>query len=305
MGDVAVPVVRMRAGVVVSGAGAGEFAVNVDGAAPPAYWPAGYIPTLGDAVRVLMVDGQAQVLGPVIDGQRPGEGTVSGAPSGGVIPVDTVSGTVRARYTGTAPGIGDVVFLDWQMTTPRVLPGIASTAPTPAEILEPDAPPPPPPSQGGTLSVTALDSGTWSSRGVWDSYYGTHLTQGSYGGRSYSGAWFYGDAPGQIQGRNVTALRLRLGGRRRMGSYNAPLNLQIRMHNSRTRPGGEVAHIAGPHVVTLAPNAGPQWVALDPAWGQYIADNGGGISIAGGTYGGVTGIGEDPASGQLQLDWRA
>ncbi|WP_087507934.1 hypothetical protein [Cellulomonas iranensis] len=305
MAEPPIPAVRLRPGLVVGTTTPGVLAVNVDGARPPVWWPAGYIPTAGDAVRVLVVDGEASVLGPVIGGQRPEGGTVAGAAAAGVVPVDTVAGTVQARYTGDAPQIGSVVFLDWQMTTARILPGVVSPLPPPTTPgAGPGEPAGPPPSSSGTLTVTALDSGTWSSRGVWDSYYGTHLTQGSYGGRTYAGAWFYGAAPQQAAGRTVTAIRLRLGARRRMGSYNAPLVLQLYRHTSATRPGGDVARVAGPHTITLAPSAGAQWVDLPVAFGQALADTGGGIAIAGGTYGGITGIGEDPASGQLQIDWR-
>lgn len=305
MADTPIPVVRLLPGVVVDRAGAaGTFDVNVNGSRPPVWWPAGYIPTAGDAVRVLLVDGQAQVLGPVIDGQRPGEGTVSGGASAGLVPVDTTSGTVHARYTGTAPGIGDAVFLDWQMTTPRVLAGVATAVPDPTPGGGPDQPAPPPPSAAGVHHVAALDSGTWSSRGVWDSYYGSHLTQGSYSGRSYTGAWFYGAAPQQIAGRTVTRFQIRLGARRHMGSYNSALSLNLYLHSSGSRPGGDVTRIAGPHTVVLPPGAGPMWVDLPTSWGQGLSTGLGGIGIGGGSYGGVTGVGGDPASGQLAFDWR-
>lgn len=306
MGSRPIPVVKVDPGVVVPRPGvAGAFDVNVGGARPAVWWPAGYIPTSGDAVRVLLVDGQAMVLGPVIGGQRPGQGTVSGAASSGTVPVDTVAGTLAARYTGTAPSIGDEVFLDWQMSTPRLLPGVASSVPTPPDPVEPDAPAPPPPTQGGMLSVTALDSATWSSAGAWDSYYGTAVVQGSYSGRSYSGAWFYGDQARQLAGRTFDALRIRLGARRHMGNYNSPLDLQLWLHGNPGRPGGDVSRLDGPFAVTLAPGAGAQWVAIPAAWAHHMANNGGGIGVTGGSYGGVTGIGEDPASGQLQIDWRA
>ncbi len=301
-----VPVVRLKVGVVVTAEGGG-LAVNVDGGMPPVWWPAGYIPQPGDAVGVLLVNGMGVVHSPVIRGQRPLTGTVEGAPSSGTVPVGTAAGTLACRYVGDPPDIGELVRLDWQSTTPWVWPSTAAALPLPGapNPAVPGGPSAPPTATGGTLPVTALDSGTWSSRGAWDSYYGTHLTQGAYGGRSYSGAWFYGAAPQQIAGRTVAGLRIRVGARRHMGSYNAPLALQLFLHSAPTRPGGDVARVAGPHVVTLAPGAGAGWVDLPAEWGQALADNGGGIGIAGGTYGGVTGIGEDPASGQLQIDWRA
>lgn len=306
MADAPIPVVRVLPGLVVPRAGvSGAFDVVVNGARPQVMWPAGYIPASNDAVRVLLVDGQAQVLGPVIDGQRPGSGTVAGAASGGLVPVDTASGTLNARYTGTAPSLGTLVFLDWQMTTPRVMPGAAASLPTPDAPEAPAPPPPPPSSTGGALSVAALDSGTWSSRGVWDGYYASHLTQGSYGGRTYSGAWFYGDAVRQLEGRTITRLQVRLGARRRMGNYNSALTLNLWLHGNPTRPGGDVSRLDGPFPVAISPNAGPQWVDVPAAWGTHMATSGGGLGISGGSYGGVTGVGADPASGQMTIDWRA
>ncbi|WP_163275322.1 hypothetical protein [Cellulomonas iranensis] len=296
-------VVRLLSGVVVD-AGSGALAVDVDGSRPPVWWPAGYIPQVADRVKVLLVDGAAVVLGPVIAGQRPLTGTVSGAPSSGTVPVTTAGGVVPCRYVGTAPAIGALVRLDWQSTTPWVWPSAAATVPTP-DPVDPGAPPPPPSATSGTLTVAAADSGTWSSRGVWDSYYATHLTQGSYGGRSYAGAWFYGAAPRQAAGRTVTATRVRVGARRRMGSYNAALPLNLYLHTSPSRPGGDVTRVAGPHTVLLVPGAGPQWVDVPASWGQTLVDSGGGLGIAGGEYGGIDGVGSDAASGQVQIDWRA
>lgn len=301
MGDI--PAVRVRSGRVVT-LPAGGLAVNIDGAYPPVMWPAGYIPQAGDTVRVLYADGAATVLGPVTTGQRPLTGTVTAGPSSGRVTVSTTSGSVSARYVGTAPSISDVVRLDWQSTTPWVWPSAAvASAADPGPDPE-DVPAAPSRPQTGTLSAAAVTSGTWSSAGAWDSYYGSSVVQGSYNGRTYTGSWFYGDAPRRVAGRTITAARIRIGARRRMGNYNASIVLSLYRHTSPTRGSGDVARVEGPHDVTLGVNAGAGWVDLPTAWGQAIADAGGGVSVAGSTYGGVNGIGDDPASGQIQLDWR-
>jgi hypothetical protein len=279
------------------------LAVNVNGANPPVWWPAGYIPTVGDAVKVLMVDGTAVVHSPVITTQRPLTGTVSGTAANGTVAVVTTAGTLQCRYVGTAPASGALVRLDWQATTPWVWPSAAATTPD-VPTDGGGGPTAPPTTETGTLSVVAQDSGTWSGRGVWDSYYATHLTQGTYNSVAYSGAWFYGGAPAQIAGRRIGGFRLRLGSRRRMGNYNAALTLQVYRTTNNTRPGGDTTRVEGPATFSLAPGAGAQWVTLPAAWGQSIVDGGGGLAIAGGSYGGVTGVGEDAASGQLQFDWQ-
>lgn len=296
----AVPVVRLAPGAVVTVDG--QLAVTTDGATLPATWAGGYCPAPGDAVMVLVVDGTAWVLGPSAGaGARPLTGTVSGAASSGTVPVSTTAGTLAARYGGSAPGIGTLVRLDWAATTPWIITAGAATVPAPDP--EPPPPPRPPVQQTGTLDVPATDSATWSSRGVWDGYYRSSVVQGSYSGRTYSGAFFYGDAPRQVAGRTIRAARIRLGARLRIGSYNAPLTVNLWLHGARVRPSGDVPRISGPHTVVLGPGAGAGWVEIPAGWGQYVVDNGGGFGVFGGSYGGVEGIAVDPAAGQVQLDW--
>ncbi|MEV7962418.1 hypothetical protein [Oerskovia paurometabola] len=302
MGDL--PVVRLRAGVVVTLDGMPGYAVNIDGATPPVAWPAGYIPTVGDAVQVLIVDGTAAVLGPVVgDGLRPLTGTVAGTASAGTVPVTTTTGPLRCRYVGTAPAIGALVRLDWQSTSPWIWPSAAATVPAPLPDPGGSTPPPPPASTSGTLTITATDSGSWQVGGTW-AYQGTDVVQWRYGSaRENRGAWFYGNGAAQLSGATITGARLRLGSRQRIGDYNAPQVLHLHRHTNASRPGGDVNRVTGPHDVTLPPNAGPRWVDLPTAWGQALV-SGGGIAVAGSPYVGITGVGSDPASGQLQLDWR-
>lgn len=303
MADTPIPVVRLVPGTVVTLPDGVTLAVNIAGTNPPVWWPAGYIPTAGDAVKVLMVDGIAVVHSPVIAGQRPLTGTVAGVPVDGLLPVTTTSGTIQARYVGSAPANGTLVRLDWQSTSPWVWPSAAASTTPPVDPGGGGGPVAPPATQSGIHWVAAGDSGTWSAQG-WSSYYGNNLTQGSYGGASYTGAWFYGSAPQQIAGRVVTGARVHIGSRRRMGNYNADLVLNIYVHTNPTRPAGDTTRVMGPVSVTLPPNAPPQWVELPASYGQQIVDAGGGLGIASGTYGGVTGVGEDASSGQLQLDWK-
>jgi hypothetical protein len=299
--EVPTPVVALVPGTVVA---VGEvLGVNVNGSTPPVWWPAGYIPTVGDAVKVLMVNGTAVVHSPVIVGQRPLTGTASGSASGGFVNVVTSAGTIACRYTGSAPANGTLVRLDWQSTTPWVWPSAASAPPAPVLPITPPTPEPPPVTTTGTHIVTAGDSGSWSPQG-WSAFHGTDLTQGAYGGgSSYTGAWFYGATPQQILGATVTRFQLRLGARRRLGSYNADTSLNVYLTSDVNRPAGDTTRVAGPWAIALGVDAGPQWVELPPGWGQALVVNGGGIAIAGNPYAGVVGIGGDPESGQLAFDW--
>lgn len=299
-----IPFARTLPGLVVTDPVRG-LAVNVQGGMPPVKWPAGYVPTAGDAVDVLILDGIARVLGPAVTGPRAARGTVADAPSGGTVLLDTVFGQVRAQYVGTAPSIGASVFLDWQATTPRLLSSESAAAVTPPSGPAPRPPDPAPAQSSGTLTITALDSGTWNvNYSAWSSFHGTNVVQGTWAGQTYRGAWFYGSAAAQLKGATITAARLRLGYRRRLGNYNSAASIDVWRHTAASRPGGDVSRVTGPHTVAVAVNAPAQWVAIPASFGQALVNSGGGLSLAGGTYVGITGVGEDPASGQIQLDWQ-
>src|SRR5690554_5304154 len=82
-----IPEVRQVTGVVMA-----DGRVNVGGAHLDLPYPAGYIPSAGDLVSVDIVNGRGRVTGPIIRGQRPAVGTVSGPPSGGLVPLSTSAG---------------------------------------------------------------------------------------------------------------------------------------------------------------------------------------------------------------------
>lgn len=289
--------VNVRPGVVVAVGTA--LGVNVDGAiylAP--WWPASYVPAAGDNVRVLLCAGEASILGPTIPGQRAATGTVSGSAAGGLLPVTVGSATVQCRYIGTAPSVGTLVLLSWQSIVPWVVGSAASYA-APATTTTPTGPSAPPATTSGTLTITATSSGTWTG----SSWYLRDVRQGTYGSITYYGAWFYGSQPAQLAGATITGCRLRLGARLHIGSYNAALTAHIYRVTQGT-PSGLATYVDGPNDVSLAVNAGAQWVALPASVGQNLVNAGsGGMGLNGAGYGGVQGIDLDPASGQLALDW--
>lgn len=301
MGDVTVSAVRQVTGVVVPVGS--DLRVNVNGAVLSLPWPAGYIPTIGDLVSVDIVDGRGRVTGPVIRGTtRPLMGT-AGTAAGGLVPVTTAAGVISARYMGDAPVPGSLVRLDWQSTQAFVLAGAVAALDSESPAGGATPPSGPPSTGSGKLPVPALASGTWSSAGVWDSYYGTNVTQGAWGGRSYTGAWFYGTRPAQLRGRPLTRAQIRLGARVRQGNYNAALTLNLYRHTSNTRPSGDVSRASGPFAIVLPVNAPAGWHDIPVAEAQVVVDSGGGFGVAGGGYGGVLGVADDPASGQLALSW--
>lgn len=297
---------RVTSGVVILDVGTLRVALD-DGARVTPLWPAVWTPAEGDRVQLLIVDGVTIAIGPVAVAPRPLAGTVSGAASAGLIPVTTSIGTIQTRYSGTAPAIGTAVILLWHGSTPVLLPGALAPTVAPAIPTSPDAPVPPPVGPtSGTAPITALGSGSWQVGGDW-TWPGTRVIQYRSGSAPENrGGWWYGDAPSVVAGRHITAARIRLGERLRIGSYNAAATLHLYLHANRTRPGGDWARTAGPVDVTLAANGPARWVDLPAGWGQAIADTGGGIAVMGAPYVGVAGTdSSDPASGQLALDWTA
>lgn len=293
---------RASAGTVAT-QGPGRVVVLDDGSRLTPLWPP--VPVVdGDRVQVVIVDGVAHVAGPVVASPHPISGTISGAASGGRVPVTTTTGVVHARHTGTAPRIGTLVGIVWQGTTALLLPGTlapVSTDPHPSPQLP--APPPPAPA-AGTLPVTAAGSGTWRTGG-WGWATSTDVVQGGYPyiDQDSRGGWWYGDAPRALTGRTITGLRIRLGTRTHIGSHDTTAALHLYLTTDTTRPTGDLTRIAGPTDVTLPPGARPGWYGLPAAWGQALADTGGGIGVQGTPYTGITGTTDDPESGQLHIDW--
>jgi len=131
------------------------------------------------------------------------------------------------------------------------------------------------------------------------------LGQGTAPGSSYAynGAWFYGSQANQLAGAALTAVRLRVGPRLHIGSYNSALTLHVYAHSSSTKPSGDVARVLGPYDFTIAANFGGDWVGTLPSACYATLAGGGGIAIAGPPYLGIAGLDVDPASGQLAADF--
>ncbi|MDA8440496.1 MAG: hypothetical protein M0Z51_16780 [Propionibacterium sp.] len=290
--------VSVRPGVVVAvGSGLG---VNVDGSIYSApWWPATYVPAAGDPVRVLLCAGEASILGPTIPGQRSPTGTVSGSAVGGLLPVTVGTSTVQCRYLGAAPTAGTLVLLSWEATTPWVIGSAASYIPPIGDVAPPIGPSAPPVTTSGTLTLSAVDSGTYTL-----SWSKIEVDQDVYAGYPHHGAWFYGSSPGQLAGATITGFRLRLGARLRIGSYNAAVTLGV-YRVVQGAKSGPPTYADGPTAIPLGVNAVAQWVTLPTSVGQNLVNaGGGGMGINGTGYAGVAGLDLDPASGQIALDWQ-
>lgn len=296
---------RLGTCVLVSGV----IQVNVDGNVIPARWVDPVVVLPGDPVIVVFTSapsGQSEaiVIGRTTTRPRPATGTVTSVPGGStLITVSTSEGSVQVRFGYASPTIGDVVLLSWDASTGTATSKIGVIPP----VIPPAPPPPAAPPGGptsGTLSVPAIDSATWNaSSGGWNTTHNASVVQGSYGGSpNFTGSWFYGTSAGQLAGAAIQGIGMFIGARRRIGLYNNPLTLNLYVHTSPTRPGGDVGRIAGPHGITIPAGFGGGWVDIPLAWGPTLIA-GGGISIAGNPYLGIVGRQESPQSGALSIAW--
>lgn len=198
---------------------------------------------------------------------------------------------------------GDTVRLMWQGRTATVL--VKLTDYVAPELVTPAPAAPPPASTTGKLPVFATDSATFAPGLAWNNWAGgrQNVYQGPYGGFTMYGAWFYNGATRQLAGATTGPVLFRVPKRLAVGSHNATGTIHIYVHSSDTRPGGDVARIAGPYNFDIAPNFQGDFVELPAEAGDLLKDGGGGISIAGSPYLGFVGKAEDPASGQLIIPW--
>jgi hypothetical protein len=285
--------------------------IKVMGLTQPAIWLGDYAgkgePIIVGIIRKPDAPAQCLVLGRV-GVPFPVEGEVAAAPPGS----DTLTVTAgSAEYTVTfldsySPTVGDRVALSWQGSLGRAL---GKVGVTPSVVVNGTATPPPPgAATAGTLPVPTVDSGTWSGGAYgWNARYGQNVYQGdgsAWGGPSTNaGSWFYGANASQLQGATITGVEFNLPARKSAGSSGSPATVHLYLHNSPTRPGGDVTRVAGPVDVVVQPNSRGGFVSLPAGWGSTLIA-GGGISITGNPYLGLSGRGEQPDSGQLKLSWQ-
>jgi hypothetical protein len=298
-------------GVTYSGTvvldGAGKLAVNVQGNPIYPRYADPVVVAVGDPVTVVINGtGDAVVTGRVTLQPRPAEGVVKTVPPGS--PTITVTGTDGIDYTAKfaasyTPTVNDNVLLAWNASFPYVTAKVGVVAAV--GIPSTGVAPPPGPDRAGQTPFTASDSATWvPGLGAWDSWAGGggNVFQGSQGGYTTYGSWFYAGSLAQLSGRIWTRIQFTLGSRRAVGTLNDPITLHVYAHTSANRPGGDVTRTTGPFDVTIQPFAGQQTFDLPTTFAGALAA-GGGISIAGDPYAGFNGRLIEPASGQLLIDW--
>jgi hypothetical protein len=252
--------------------------------------------------------GDAVVTGRVTLQPRPAEGIVKTVPPSS--PTITVTGTDGIDYTAKfaasyTPTVNDNVLLAWNAALPYVTGKVGVVAAPNAPSTGGVAPPAGQAASGQT-PFPAQDSATWvPTLGLWDKWsrQGGRVYQGSSGGNSTYGSWFYAGSLTQLAGRTWTRIQFTLGSRDpAAGAYSSPAVVHFYAHTSPNRPGGDVTRATGPFDVVIQPNEGQQTIDLPTSFAGALA-GGGGISIAGDPYAGFAGYLQEAASGLLLIDW--
>lgn len=288
------------------------YQVRVDGVPQSVRWNQNYVPVVGDSVVVLVSAGATGQSSNVVMCKvaaepnlgPPFEATVTATPAGSPTITVNAGGTSRPAVVAyPSPAIGDLVLLTWRGPVAYAIAKIGATPPPapPAPGFGPQAPPGA--AARGSETFAAVDSGTFQVGAGWnDRTFGRDVVQGPYGGRSSSGAWFYGTSPAMLTGRTITGARIYLPARRRMGNYNDAATFHLYAHNSPGRPGGEPTRTVGPHDITLPPGWGGDWQGIPVSLAVQVVSHGG-IAIAGSPYAGFLGRDNNPQSGAIQIDW--
>lgn len=297
-------------GEVSSGVVGKQLSVNVNGNVIPARVSDPLYVNVGDAVSVDFVFGskgqaEAWVTGRLSLSPRPSTGNVKTVPVGST--TITVTGSDGVDYTATflsvyTPTVGDLVAMTWYAGSPIVQGKLGATpAPQVASATTVSAPPPPP--STGTNNYAASSSSTLWPPGGWGSWNGgVGVFQGSYGSDEVTGAWFYNNAPTQLKGKTIKAIRFTLGSRGGAGNHSQAVTVHLKSHHSPTQPGGDVSFGSGAQDVTAQPYQGPTVYNLNSG---FFADiqNGGGIAIYGDPYANFADRNSQPNSGLLSIDW--
>lgn len=272
------PDVKRLAGTFVSTDGV-RAVVDVGGGRIPADLT-GYLPEVNEDVWVLFINGVALVLGPTTP--RPGKGTVTGAPSGNLVPVSTIAGNFTLPYAaGLSLSSGQVVKIAWN--DGGFVTDVMSISPPPGTA-------PGAPGTGGTDQIqvfTAIDAG---------SYDGRWWTAQVWSSDSNIGAWFYGTKIADTIPDTAAIISVEI--------YISPVQIlyappNIGVHGSAGKPSGAVAVSSATPIGVAA-----GWIGLPPSFGDYLKANYGGIGIAHGGYSIFNSLAADAQSGALRIHWR-
>ena len=258
--------------------------VDMGGERFAAEFATGYIPTVGETVRIWAVADQYLLLP---GGPRPAVGTVLTV-SGTKVLVEMSTGTVSMAYVGTAPKSGDRVGVVWSEEGPWCA-GVLSTTPLPPA----PPPPPPPPPQIRSATFMPIDAGS-TDRGS-----ARWWTSQPWASDSTFGAWFYGtQIKDTIPDRaEFVSLEFYVSWQQRYGGMP-----RFALHDNFAK--GGVPGYAG--YVEWAPGEGFQ-TPPDPAGWFHALKAGGpaaGVGLNQGGWNIFSSLAQSGMSGALRMSWR-
>lgn len=244
----------------------------------------GYVPTVGETVRVWSV-GDQHLLFPA--GPRPTVGTVVTS-SGLSVTVSTSTGSLTMPYVGAAPTSGDRVGLVWSEDGVWCAGKLSSTSAAP--------PPVPDPGGGGEVrsaTFRAVDAGS-TDRGS------TRWWQTQpWASDSTYGAWFYGSQIKDTIPVGATLVSMEIYINRVQNSGSAP---NFTLHSSPFKAG--VPAMSG--LLAWEPSNGWNYV---PNTGWFAALIGGGayygVGLNQGGFNKFASLAQDSMSGAIRISWRS
>lgn len=259
-------------------------------------------------------DGQGQSTAAVPfaygDQPMPGTGTASEVIPGGtateIVFVGEDGVTYRTDQFIGEFNPGDPIYLNWDADKPTIMGRIGALAVVPTA---PEPSTPTGPTRGETTAIAAASDTFWGPGG-WGSYAtsrngGEDVYTGTWAGNTVTGAWFYGAPKPELPGKTIDRVQFKLPARLPgVGNYNADITIHLYAHTSGSRPGGDVARVAGPFDFVVPAGWGGGLIDLPLTFGPALVP-GGGVSIAGGAYAGFASRLKDPESGKLIFDWTA
>lgn len=242
----------------------------------------GYTPEINETVWVLFVNGTATLIGP--SAMKPGVGTISGAPAGGLVNVVTDAGTLSLPYASNLTlSNGQAVRLGGWNNGGFVF-AIVST--TPVAPIAPSAPVAA--SRGATTTFTAKQAGSYRSGNGW-------WTPQVWASDNNTGAWFYGTKIRDTipNSAAIDSIYIYISATQIIGW---PPNFGT--HANGTRPAGNVT-VSSQTAIAVVNG----WIKLPNSFGTYLRSNVGGIGIASGGYSIFRSLAQNATSGALKIKW--
>jgi len=161
----------------------------------------------------------------------------------------------------------------------------------------------------GVTIIQAVDIATWRSGG-WRTDT-PKAFQGSYGGRTNHGYWFYGNQFAQLSGKTVTKCEIWMHAGT-AGAYG-PTTARLRTHTCLTRPSTEPSTAYEVADGPAQADGAKGWWTAPTSWGtNLVAGTRAGIAVVSDTSGdyaswcGLAASGSDPRdamSGAIRLTW--